>query len=146
METVSNLNTFCQILSEKGYDGYFQTNGGFGGKLKDSITDYLESLPKGQDSSEQNKLLVTGFLEWKGDDKPYIECHMSIKHLNGKFFFNTMEIIRRDHDGQTIRRIEVKDLTIMIVPDARDAIAMVDNNSALRILLMSRGSDIENEK
>ena len=139
METVSNLNTFCQILSEKGYDGHFQTNGGFEGKLRDSITGYLESLPRGQELVEQKKLLVTGFPEWEGSDKPSVECLMSIKHLNGKFFFSAMEIIRRDQDGQTIRRIEVKDLSVMIVPQVKEAIAMVSSS----VLTQLENSDRE---
>jgi len=50
MEALSDLSTFAKILTDKGYNGYFHTQGAYAGKLKDSITDYLESRQKGTDS------------------------------------------------------------------------------------------------
>lgn len=128
METLSNLNTFTQILSEKGYDGLFHTNGAFEGKIKDSIMTYLNSLPKGPGYSKQQILLLTGLLQWNGTDKPMIECHMSIKHMNGKFFFNKMEIIKKDGHGKLIKKMEMTALSVVIVPAVKDAIIMVNKS------------------
>lgn len=33
-----DLDTFAKTLTEKGYDGYFLTDGGYPDKLKDSIS------------------------------------------------------------------------------------------------------------
>lgn len=46
MEAISNLNAFAKILTDKGYNGYFHTQGAYAGKLKDSISEYARKLPK----------------------------------------------------------------------------------------------------
>ena len=43
MEALSDLSTFAKILTDKGYNGYFHTQGAYAGKLKDSISEYLEN-------------------------------------------------------------------------------------------------------
>src|SRR5690606_40105690 len=91
MEAISDLNTFAKILTAKGYDGYFHTQGAYAGKLKDSISEYLENCRNGTEGAPKSQLLLTGFLQWAGDDKPYVECCMWVKYLNGKFFLNKME-------------------------------------------------------
>ena len=63
MEALSDLNTFAKILTDKGYNGYFHTQGAYTGKLKESISDYLESCQKGTDSLPKQDLLLTGYLQ-----------------------------------------------------------------------------------
>ena len=55
MEALSDLNTFAKILTDKGYNGYFHTQGAYAGKLKDSNTDYLKSCQKGEESLHKQK-------------------------------------------------------------------------------------------
>lgn len=74
MEALSDLSTFAKILTDKGYNGYFHTQGAYAGKLKDSISEYLESCQKGVDTLPKQDLLLTGYLQWSGDDKP--PCRM----------------------------------------------------------------------
>lgn len=62
METLSDLITFAKIRTDKGYNGYCHTQGAYAGKLKDSISDYLESCQKGTDSLPKQDLLVTGYV------------------------------------------------------------------------------------
>ncbi|WP_228459896.1 hypothetical protein [Chryseobacterium muglaense] len=69
MEALSDLNTFAKTLTEKGYNGYFHTQGAYAGKLKDSISNYLESCQKGADTLPKKDLLLTGYLQWSGEDK-----------------------------------------------------------------------------
>ena len=76
MEALSDLNTFAKILTEKGYNGYFHTQGAYAGKLKDSISEYLENCQKGADSLPKQDLLLTGYLQWSGENKPRVECNM----------------------------------------------------------------------
>ena len=92
MEALSDLNTFAKILTDKGYNGYFHTQGAYAGKLKDSISEYLESCQKGTDSLPKQDLLLTGYLQWSGEDKPRVQCSMWVKYLNGKFSLNRMEV------------------------------------------------------
>lgn len=122
MGTISDLNTFAQILTAKGYNGYFQTQGAYAGKLKDSISEYLADNPK--DVAKQG-LLLTGYLQWAGNDKPYVQCCMWVKHLNGKFFLDKMEVTRKDQFGQLLNQKELNKLSVVTAPHAREAIAMV---------------------
>ena len=127
METLSDLNTFAKILTDKGYDGYFHTQGAYAGKLKDSISDYLESCQKGTDSLPKQDLLLTGYLQWSGDDKPRVECSMWVKYLNGKFSLNKMEVARKDQFGQLLKKSELTNLSVISTPKAAEVIALVND-------------------
>ncbi|GAA0886488.1 hypothetical protein GCM10009120_50870 [Sphingobacterium siyangense subsp. cladoniae] len=125
MEALSDLNTFAKILTDKGYNGYFHTQGAYAGKLKDSISDYLESCQKGADSLPKQDLLLTGYLQWSGEDKPRVECNMWVKYLNGKFSLDRMEVTRKDGFGQLLKKSELTGLSIISAPKAAEAIALV---------------------
>lgn len=130
MEAISDLNTFAQILTAKGYNGYFQTQGAYAGKLKASISEYLADNSK--DVAKQN-LLLTGYLQWAGDDKPYVQCCMWVKHLNGKFFLDKMEVTKKDQFGQLLRQKELNKLSVVTAPNAREAIAMVSDTPKQKV-------------
>ena len=63
MEKLHNLDTFTKILTDKGYNGYFHTQGAYPGKLKESISTYLESCHSGVESISMPMLLLTGYLQ-----------------------------------------------------------------------------------
>ena len=125
MEALSDLNTFAKILTEKGYNGYFHTQGAYAGKLKDSISEYLENCQKGADSLPKQDLLLTGYLQWSGENKPRVECNMWVKYLNGKFSLNRMEVAKKDGFGQLMKKSALSDLSIISVPKAIASIALV---------------------
>ena len=125
MEALSDLNTFAKILTEKGYNGYFHTQGAYAGKLKDSISEYLESCQKGADTLPKQDLLLTGYLQWSGEDKPSVECSMWVKYLNGKFSLNRMEETKKDGFGQLMKKSALTDLSILSVPKAIASISLV---------------------
>jgi hypothetical protein len=125
METFSDLNTFAMTLTEKGYNGYFHTQGAYPGKLKDSIWEYLESCQKGADNLPKQELLLTTYLQWSGEDKPRIECSMWVKYMNGKFSLNRIEAAKKDGFGQLLKRSALTDLSIISVPKAIAAITLV---------------------
>ena len=127
METLSDLNTFAKILTDKGYNGYFHTQGAYAGKLKDSITDYLESCQKGADSLPKQDLLLTGYLQWSGEDKPRVECSMWVQYLNGKFSLNKMEVAKKDRFGQLLKKSELANLSVISAPKAVEAVALVND-------------------
>ena len=127
MEALSDLNTFAKILTEKGYNGYFHTQGAYAGKLKDSISEYLENCQKGADSLPKQDLLLTGYLQWSGENKPRVECNMSVKYLNGKFSLNRMDVIKTDGFGQLLKKSELTNLSIISVPKAVEAVALVND-------------------
>ncbi|MEC3880275.1 hypothetical protein [Parapedobacter sp. 10938] len=126
MKLLSELNTFTSLLTGKGYTGYFHTQGAYAGKLKESILEYLENCRNGKEQLPESGLLVSGYLQWTGEDQPRVECSLWIKYLNGKFFLNRMEVIRKDRFGQLLKKMDLKkNLSVATVPGAKEAIAMV---------------------
>ena len=138
METLSDLNTFAKILTEKGYNGYFHTQGAYAGKLKDSISDYLESCQKGADTLPKQDLLLTGYLQWSGEDKPSVECSMWVNYLNGKFSLNRMEVARKDQFGQLLKKSELTNLSLIVVPNAVEVIALVNDEQKQNVGKISK--------
>ena len=138
METLSDLNTFAKILTDKGYNGYFHTQGAYAGKLKDSISDYLESCQKGADTLPKQDLLLTGYLQWSGEDKPSVECSMWVNYLNGKFSLNRMEVARKDQFGQLLKKSELTNLSLIVVPNAIEVIALVNDEQKQNVGKISK--------
>ena len=138
METLSDLNTFAKILTEKGYNGYFHTQGAYAGKLKESISDYLESCQKGADTLPKQDLLLTGYLQWSGEDKPSVECSMWVNYLNGKFSLNRMEVARKDQFGQLLKKSELTNLSLIVVPNAVEVIALVNDEQKQNVSKISK--------
>ncbi|EEI90740.1 hypothetical protein HMPREF0765_3656 [Sphingobacterium spiritivorum ATCC 33300] len=138
METLSDLNTFAKILTEKGYNGYFHTQGAYAGKLKESISDYLESCQKGADTLPKQDLLLTGYLQWSGEDKASVECSMWVNYLNGKFSLNRMEVARKDQFGQLLKKSELTNLSLIVVPNAVEVIALVNDEQKQNVGKISK--------
>lgn len=129
METYSDLNTFAKALADKGYTGYFHTQGAYGGKLKESIGEYLENCQKATDILPKQHILVTGYLQWSAEDKPSVQCSMWVKYLNGKFSLNKMEVAKKDHFGQLLKKAELTNISVISAPKAVDAAALVNNKN-----------------
>lgn len=127
MEVLSDLNTFAKILTDKGYNGYFHTQGAYAGKLKDSVGEYLENCQKGSDSLPKQDLLLTGYLQWSGENKPRVECSMWLKYINGKFSLDRMEVSKKDQFGQLLKKSELTNLSIISAPKLTEAIALVND-------------------
>ena len=127
METLLELNSFAKILTDKGYNEYFHTKGAYAGKLKESLSEFFESCQKGTDTLPKHDLLLTSYLQWSGDEKPRIECAMWVKHLNEELSLSRMEIIKKDQFGQILKKIELKDLSVIFAPKLTEAIAMVND-------------------
>lgn len=138
MEALSDLNTFAKILTEKGYNGYFHTQGAYAGKLKESISDYLESCQKGADTLPKQDLLLTGYLQWSGEDKPSVECSMWVNYLNGKFSLNRMEVARKDQFGQLLKKSELTNLSLIVLPNAVEVIALVNDEQKQNVGKISK--------
>jgi len=127
MEALSDLSTFAKILTDKGYNGYFHTQGAYAGKLKESIGEYLENCQKGTDNLPKQDLLLTGYLQWSGEDQPRVECNMWVKYVNGKFSLNRMEVSKKDRFGQLLKKSELTNLSVISAPKAVEAVALVND-------------------
>lgn len=64
MKQLLDLDTFTKTLTHKGYDGYFHTESSCAGKLKDSISEFLEVWNNGKDAPlVANNLHLSTYLE-----------------------------------------------------------------------------------
>lgn len=127
MEALTDLNTFTKTLTDKGYDGYFLTQSGYPGKLKESIGRYLKDSCEKEESLSGSEFILSGYLKWKGSDQPSIECNMWVKFEKGTFDLHKMEVVQKDRFGQLLKHIELKNLSVTTVPKANMAIAMVSD-------------------
>lgn len=130
MKAVSDLNMFAKILTDKGYNGYFHTQGAYPGKLKDSIGEFLESCRNGTDTLPKQDLILTGYLQWSGDDKPRIETTMWVKYQNGEFSLSRMEVAKKDEFGQLLKKTELSDLSVSSMPKLTEAVALVNEQQS----------------
>lgn len=124
MKELLDLNTLCKILCDKGYNGYFMTQAAYPGKIKDSILDYLQSCAAGLDTLKP-EFILRGYLDWQGDDKPSIECHLWIKHEKGTFDLQKMEITRKNEFGESLAQRVLINISGHTVPKKKEAIAMI---------------------
>lgn len=57
-------------LVEKGFTGYFQTEAAYLGKLKESISKYLDACKDGSERPNASGIfLLSTYLQWSGDNK-----------------------------------------------------------------------------
>lgn len=128
MKQLLDLDAFAKTLTDKGYDGYFLTQANYPDKIKDSINRFLEACKNGTDKLLYPDLLpLQTYLEWNGEDKPKVSCHMWLAHENGKFDVRKMEIERTDQYGQSLKKSELTNLTTGAVPTRKDALALVSD-------------------
>ncbi len=137
MKQSLDLNAFSRVLCDKGYDGYFTTQAAYPGKLKDSLREYLEACVKGIETLK-TELLLTGYLQWSGDDKPSVECLLWVKHERGNFELQKMDIVRKDQFGLPLKRCSLTGLSAESVPKASEAAALVKEAAAQKTIQSGR--------
>lgn len=137
MKELLDLDTFSKILSDKGYNDYFTTQGAYPGKIRESILEYLESCAAGLDKLKP-EFILSGYPQWLGDDKPRVECHMWIEHEKGTFNLQKMEIIRKDQFGQSLAQAELTNLSATTAPTKNEAIAMVSESIAQKSAVVNK--------
>lgn len=126
MKQLLDLGTFTKVLTAKGYEGYFLTESAYPDKLKDSIGRLLEACKDGTDRLQQpDKISLSTYLEWNGEDQPNVRCYMRVRYEDGKFDVQRMYIERKDSYGQLIKKSELTNLTTASVPPRKEAIALV---------------------
>jgi hypothetical protein len=100
-----DLASFAQILIDKGFNGSFQTQVAYAGKLKESITDYMEACNNGKERSDRDgNFLLSTYLQWSGDDKESIVCDFWVRKENQGFDLQKMEIRSKDRYGQLLKK------------------------------------------
>lgn len=138
MEKLHDLDKFTKILADKGYTGYFCTQGAYPGKLKESISEYLESCRKGWDTYKAD-FLLTGYLQWRGEDEPSVQCWMQVKQQGETFDLSKMVITKQDRFGQLLKQSELTNLSVNTVPEVSKVLAMVNDVPRPKIGQRRRG-------
>ncbi len=142
MKQLLDLDTFAKTLNDRGYDGYFHTESCCAGKLKDSISEFLEAWNNGTEAPLlANHLHLSTYLEWNGDDKPKVECNMWVKYENGKFDLQETEmyIKRTDQYGQLLKQSKLTNLSASSFPTRKEAIAQVSEKQKEQVSPRKRG-------
>ncbi|MDV4129809.1 hypothetical protein CMT25_06595 [Elizabethkingia anophelis] len=140
MKQLLELDTFAKTLTDKGYDGYFQTEAAYADKIKDSISRFLEACNSGMDKPMlPNIMMLKTYLQWNGDDKPKVECNMWVKYEDGLFDVQKMNIERIDQSGQLLKQSKLTDLTTNSVPTRKEAIAQVTEKPKEQLSARKRG-------
>lgn len=128
MKQLLDLDTFAKTLTDKGYDGYFQTEASYPDKVKDSINRFLEACKNGTDEPLQpDSFSLRTYIEWNGDDKPRVDCYMRVRYEDGKFDVREMDITRKDQYGHLMKKSELKNLSTGTVPTPKEALALVSD-------------------
>lgn len=140
MKQLPDLEIFTKNLMDKGYTGYFQTEAAYSGKLKESISKYLDACGNGSERPNSSGIfLLSTYLRWLGDDKPSIECNMWVRHKDGVFDLQKMEIKSKDRYGQLLKKSELKNLSTSSVPIIREAIEKVSEFPQQKLSSRRRG-------
>ena len=143
MKQSFDLDTFAKTLTDKGYDGYFQTEAAYADKIKDSISRFLEACNNGTDKPMlPNILMLKTYLQWNGEDKPKVECNMWVKYEDGLFDVQKMNIERTDQFGQLLKQSKLTDLSTNSVPTRKEAIAQVLDTPKQELSFKKRGFGI----
>lgn len=140
MKQSLDLDTFAKTLTDKGYDGYFQTEAAYADKIKDSISRFLEACKNGMDKPMlPNILMLKTYLQWNGDDKPKVECNMWVKYEDDLFDVQKMNIERTDRYGQLLKQSKLTDLSTSSLPTRKEAIAQVSEKPKEQLAPRKRG-------
>ena len=140
MKQLLDLDTFAKTLTDKGYDGCFQTQGAYGGKIKESISSFLEACKNGTDKTIlPNILMLKTYLQWNGEDKPKVQCSMWVKYENGLFDVEKMDIEKKDQYGHSLKKSELTNLTTRSVPTLEEAIAQASEKLYEELSSQKRG-------
>jgi hypothetical protein len=142
MKHLLDLDAFVKTLKDKGYNGYFHTEGSCAGELKDSISGFLENWKNDIDAPRvANFLHLSTYLQWNGEDKPKVQCNMRVRYENGKFDLeqSQIHITRTDRYGQLLKESKLTKLTADSVPTVKQAISMVSEKHNERITPLKRG-------
>ncbi|MDR7211488.1 hypothetical protein [Flavobacterium piscis] len=140
MKQLPNLDAFAKILIDKGFSGYFQTEVAYPGKLKESITEYMEACNNGKERSYRDgNFLLSTYLQWSGDNNQSIECNFWVRQENDGFDIQKMEIRSKDRYGQLLKKSELKNLSINSIPTLKEAIAEVSVFSQQNLSSRKRG-------
>lgn len=126
MKVLIDLDELAKILADKGYDGYFHTEGCCAGRLKESISEFLEKWKNGMDAPRSaDSLHLSTYLEWNGQDRDKIRCDIRVGYADGKFDLDAAElnITKTDRYGQILKSFKLCNLNSDSFPTRRELIA-----------------------
>ncbi|OXA73712.1 hypothetical protein B0A67_03280 [Flavobacterium aquidurense] len=139
MKQLPNLDAFAKILIDKGFNVFFQTQVAYPGRLKESITEFMEACNNGKESDRDGNFLLSTYLQWSGDDNSSIVCDFWVRKENDGFDIQKMEITSKNRYGQLLKKAELKNLSINSIPTLKESIAEVSVFSQQKDFSQKRG-------
>lgn len=136
MEELLDLDSFVKAFTDKGYDGYFHTESCCAGRLKDSISAFLQVWNDGTEAPlHADYLHLSTYLQWNGEQKPKVECNMWVRYEDGKYNLQQTEMyIRRiDGYGQLLKESKLANLNTAAIPTVKEAVALVSDTLSQQV-------------
>ena len=134
MEQLHDINTFVKMITDKGYNGAFQTSSAYPDTLGKSIRRFLDACEKGTDYPlNENKLMLRTFLEWNGEDRPYTDCVMWVKWKDNSFDVESMEVERKNRYSVSMKKMAFNNLTTTTMPSVQEVLSQIIEQNRNRI-------------
>jgi len=123
---LQQADKLSNLLTSRGYDGMFQTNGGYPGTPNESLKKYLYETMLGNERGLIAGISLRTYAQWENEHSNSVECRFSVR-LGGtrQFIVDHMSIDHRDQYGRTIKELELHILPGAEIPDKKEAIAKV---------------------
>lgn len=127
MENEHSLKEFVAILAAKGYTDNFHTNAAYPDKLEESIKRYLNACKIGQDQLK-DEIRLECYPKYDGEDKPYVNCRMTVNYKNEKFRLTEMDIKKKDEYGNLFGECKLVFNSTSEIPEKSRAISLVEES------------------
>ena len=129
---LARISEFVKEMESKGYDGYFQTAGGFNNKLGDSIAAYIDATLMGKENGFKDGLSLFTYLEYNGEGKDYVTASMNVDFTGGEISVNSMAIQRYGIYGQVEKCIRLEQVSLKKMPAKSDAVKLAYSARRIR--------------
>jgi hypothetical protein len=132
------VEDFAKVMTGKGYDQAFLTNGGFPGSLKQSIDHYLYAVVMGSENGISNGFQLFTYLKWEGEGKENVEADFKIIVANGGLKVSSMTTTLMDGYGNSLNAKTDQVWLPSHVPTKLEAIAMLYREKQQRVKKKNR--------
>jgi hypothetical protein len=111
-----------RLLKARGYDRYFLCNSAHPGRLKESLSDYLQTPEKDRTVAP---LRLTTYSHWRDEDSPYVRCDFKMHYdPSTGFRVSEMQVTRANQYG-ILKSIELRPGGNNDIPSCEEANALM---------------------
>lgn len=131
---LTRVKYWQRVLQSKGYDSAFLCNGSYPGRFQNAVRSYLKAYLIGGEDDPKRGLLLSCYLEWKGEGYSRTRAFMKLDHGEKEsWHISQLEIIRQDRYGLTVRETCLKPRDIHDLPSRKLAIRIVNPKEQQKI-------------